>query len=122
MVITTNDWTNIPYYPTSKEKKEQYMHQLASMGKQIPQELIRQIELDKAKEIANDAFNANIVKPPPIPQVQQQINRLPQSAVATPATAFRQIPHKYSPQYAAYVGAKPRAQASARVGMGGLYR
>jgi hypothetical protein len=30
-------------------------------------------------------------------------------------------PHKYSPQYAAYVGAKPRAQASARVGMGGVY-
>jgi hypothetical protein len=122
MVITTNDWTNIPYYPTSKEKKEQYAHQLASMGKQIPQELIRQIELDKAKEVANDAFNANIVKPPPAPQVQQQMNRLPQSPVATPAAAFRQIPHKYSPQYAAYVGAKPRAQASARVGMGGIYK
>jgi hypothetical protein len=30
-------------------------------------------------------------------------------------------PHKYSPQYAAYVGAKPRAQASARVGMGGYH-
>jgi hypothetical protein len=27
-------------------------------------------------------------------------------------------PNKYSPQYAAYIGAKPRAQASARVGMG----
>jgi hypothetical protein len=27
-------------------------------------------------------------------------------------------PHKYSPQYAAYIGAKPRASASVRVGMG----
>lgn len=30
-------------------------------------------------------------------------------------------PHKYSPQYASYVGAKPRAQASARVGLGGAF-
>jgi hypothetical protein len=27
-------------------------------------------------------------------------------------------PNKYSPQYAAYIGAKPRAQASAMIGMG----
>ena len=30
-------------------------------------------------------------------------------------------PHKYSPQYAAYVGARPRAQASARIGLGGAF-
>ena len=30
-------------------------------------------------------------------------------------------PNKYSPQYAAYIGAKPRAQASARIGMGGAF-
>ena len=29
--------------------------------------------------------------------------------------------NKYSPQYAAYIGAKPRAQASARVKLGGIY-
>ena len=107
MVVTTNDWTNIPYYPTNKERKEQYIQQLASTGKPIPPELLRQLELEKAKEIANDAYNANIVKPPPTHVPQQQI---------------KQIPHKYSPQYAAYVGAKPRAQASARVGMGGIYK
>jgi hypothetical protein len=119
MVITTNDWSNIPYYPTSKEKKEQYAHQLASMGTQVPQELLRQIELDKAKELANDAFNANIVKPPPVPPTTLT------SQIQNPTAhmqAYRQIPHKYSPQYATYVGAKPRAQASARVGMGGIYR
>ncbi len=107
MVVTTNDWTNIPYYPTNRERKEQYIQQLASTGKPIPPELLRQLELEKAKEIANDAYNANIVKPPPTHVPQQQI---------------KQIPHKYSPQYAAYVGAKPRAQASARVGMGGIYK
>lgn len=111
MVVTTNDWTNIPYYPTNREKKEEYAQQLVSTGRQVPQELLRQIELDKAKELANDSFNSNIIRPP---AVQQQVRQPPPPA--------KQIPHKYSPQYAAYVGAKPRAQASARVGMGGLYR
>jgi len=111
MVVTTNDWSNIPYYPTSREKKEQYAHQLVSTGRQVPQELLRQIELDKAKEVANDAFNSNIIRPP---AAQQQVIRQPPPPV-------KQIPHKYSPQYAAYVGAKPRAQSSARIGMGGAY-
>jgi hypothetical protein len=30
-------------------------------------------------------------------------------------------PHKFSPQYANYVGAKPRAQASAKIRLGGAY-
>jgi predicted glycosyltransferase len=33
----------------------------------------------------------------------------------------QQVPHKYSPQYAAYVGVKSRAQASARIRLGGVY-
>lgn len=111
MVVTTNDWTNIPYYPTTREKKEEYAHQLVSTGRQVPQELLRQIEIDKAKEVANDAFNSNIIRPPAAPQ--QVIRQLPPHV--------KQIPHKYSPQYAAYVGAKPRAQSSARIGMGGAY-
>ena len=111
MVVTTNDWTNIPYYPTSIEKKEQYMQQLAASGRPVPPELIRQIELEKAKEVANDAYNSNIVKPPPVP------THTPIHLHA--AQRPRQIPHKFSPQYAAYIGVKPRAQASARIGMGG---
>ena len=30
-------------------------------------------------------------------------------------------PNKYSPEYAAYIGAKPRAQASARIRLGGAF-
>ena len=56
-LVTTNDWSNIPYYPTTKERNENQAKQLMSMGKQIPQELLRQIEIDKQNEINNDAFN-----------------------------------------------------------------
>ena len=111
MVVTTNDWSNIPYYPTTREKKEQQAQQLAASGRPVPPELIRQIEMEKAKEVANDAFNANIVKPPMAPT--------PTQLHAAQMQRPRQIPHKFSPQYAAYIGVKPRAQASARIGMGG---
>jgi hypothetical protein len=115
MVVTTNDWSNIPYYPTNREKKEQQAQQLAASGRPVPPELIRQIEMEKAKEVANDAFNANIVKPPPIPTPTVPTP----TAHAVQMQRPRQIPHKFSPQYAAYIGAKPRAQSSARIGMGG---
>ena len=65
------------------------------MGKQIPGTLIRQIEEDKKKEIQEDHFNI-------FPQHVQQ------------------IPNKYSPQYAAHIKNKPRAQPSAKIGLGGI--
>jgi len=117
-VVSTNDWTNIPYYPTTREKRENVAKYLESMGKQVPESLIRQIEEDKRKEIQQDAFNSfqngntnisNNIRPP-----IQNFRALPQSPPPPP-------PHKYSPQYAAYIGAQPRAQASARIRLGGVF-
>jgi len=105
-VVSTNDWSNIPYYPTNREMRENVAKYLMSMGKQVPETLIKQIEEDKRREVQEDKFN-NF-------QAQQQnihVNQVHQP---------QQVPHKFSPQYAAYVGAKPRAQASARIGLGGL--
>jgi len=34
----------------------------------------------------------------------------------------QQVPNKFSAQYAAYIGAKPRAQASAKIRLGGVFR
>jgi len=105
-VVSTNDWSNIPYYPTNREKRENVAKYLMSMGKQVPETLIRQIEEDKRKETQEDHFNNFQGQPQNmhINQVRQQ-----------------QVPHKFSPQYAAYVGAKPRAQSSARIGLGGVF-
>ena len=85
-----------------------------AMGKQVPVSLIKQIEEDKKQETQEDTFNnfrstssdqGNKVQ---IIQQQRQQQR-------------QQPPHKFSPQYAAYIGSKPRAQASARVGLGGVF-
>jgi hypothetical protein len=114
-VVSTQDWTNIPYYPTTLEKKENIAKYLTSMGKPVPQTLLQQIAEGRKNVVKNDSFNNFHGAPtnnaaPPRPQQQVTHHR-----------AQQQAPHKYSQQYAAYVGAKPRAQASARIGMGGSY-
>jgi hypothetical protein len=150
-VVSTNDWSNIPYYPTTREKRENVAKYLMSMGKPVPETLIKQIEDDKRKEVEQDFFNnfnvsnqensdeEQIVsseelleqyqqqQPPqqyhqyqkPYPhQYQQPYPRQYQQQRRQP---IRPPPNKYSAQYAAYVGVKPRAQASARIGLGGAF-
>ena len=112
-VVSTQDWTNIPYYPTTLEKKENMVKYLTSMGKPVPQSLLHQIAEGRKNVVNNDSFNNfqapphNAEAPRPPPQAIHRTQPPP--------------PHRYSPQYAAYIGAKPRAQASARIGMGGTY-
>lgn len=101
-VVSTTDWTNIPHYPTAREKRENIANQLIKMGRNVPPDLLRQIQQDKINEIKEDSFN-NFRKP-----------TFTQNSVTKP-------PNKFSPQYATYIGAKPRAQASARIGLGGAF-
>jgi hypothetical protein len=116
-VITTSDWTNIPYYPTSREKRENMAKYLQSIGRPVPQILLQQIAQDKQKELEEDVFNKSV-------QVQQPIatrNMYQNNLYRVPNTIPPPPPNKYSPQYAQYIGVKPRSQASVRIGMRGPY-
>ena len=125
-VVTTNDWSNIPHYPTTREKRENVAKYLISMGKPVPQDLVRQIAQDKKNELEEDSYNnfnrnsEQQQQAPPAPPTQEQIYRAQVQQHILRQQQMRQQPppNKYSPQYAAYIGAKPRAQASARVVMG----
>jgi len=156
-VVTTDNWSNIPYYPTTRERKENLVKQLIAANKPVPQELLKQIQEDKMKEIQNDAFNREIntneenillekeeieeqTTPPlniqqfqQIPQFhpsqqflqqlqQDQINQLQQQQV-TYQKQYQQaqkVPHKYSREYAQYIGQQARAQASVKIKLGGV--
>lgn len=158
-VVSTVDWSNIPHYPTNREKRENVANYLIKMGRQVPEELLRQIQEDKRKEIEEDAFNKtqnnvteeedndnsshseeNLMGFYNYHQQQQYLQQQEQKHLQYNQQQSQQqipiyqnfvqnnhiskipiIPHKYSPHYAAYVGAKPRAQASARVGLGGVF-
>jgi hypothetical protein len=145
-VITTTDWSNIPHYPTTREKRENVAKYLIKMGREVPPELIRQIEEDKKKEIDDDSFNkfsnnneedyTNISNTltnhfhshhhkhnSRIPNHNAPLHHNP--TLNHNPTQYHNPPqpplHKYSPQYANYIGVKPRSQASARVKLGGVF-
>ena len=52
-------------------------------------------------------------------QIQQIRPQIPYYNIQPPRPP--PLPNKYSPHYAAYLGVKPRAQASARIGLGGAF-
>ena len=141
-VVSTNDWSNIPYYPTNREKRENVAKYLMSMGKQVPDSLIRQIEEDKQKEIQTDSFNNFTSNSQQEKRVQfQDQQHLQHQQHLQNQQHFQkqhlqqqqhlqhqqhlqqqhQVPHKFSPQYASYINAKPRAQASAKIRLGGVF-
>ena len=135
-VVSTNDWSNIPYYPTNREKRENVAKYLMSMGKQVPDSLIRQIEEDKQKEIQSDSFNnftSNSHQEKHVRfqdqqhlqqqhlQQQQQQQYLQQQQRQNLQQKQQPPPNTFSPQYAAYINAKPRAQASAKIRLGGVF-
>jgi len=136
-VISTTDWSNIPHYPTNREKRENVAKYLIKMGKQVPPELLRQIQEDKKKEIEEDTFNqfsdinnesTTNVFPKEIPlglngyqQLLVYQNHIQNNHISKIPIHAQKQPHIYSPQYASYIGAKHRAQTTGRVGLGGVY-
>ena len=139
-VVSPKDWSNIPHFPTNREKRLNIAKHIISLGKIIPPDFLRQLEEDKRKDIEEDAFNNFSSK-----NTQNEINeqqthhnnnqqyhrvyqqnnyqqqhQQPNNVLRVP-TRPQAVPNKYSPQYAAYVGAKPRSQASARISMGGAF-
>lgn len=131
-VVSTNDWSKIPYYPTTKERRENVAKYLLSMGKKVPDSLIRQIEDDVKKESQMDSYNNfnnnnfnndNIQTPaPPTPApliLSQHKPMYPYNQHSQLRGHPQPPPNKFSPHYAAYIGVKSRAQA--RVGLRGVY-
>jgi hypothetical protein len=108
-VVNTNDWTNIPYYPTTREKRINMAKYLASMGKPIPETLLRQISDDAKKDIEEDTYNKG--QPP---QIQQQQIQHQQIQIQIQHQQIQQR-HPYfqqqrQPQYNQYGGQRPRPQ------------
>ena len=105
-----------------QEREEENMAKsMISQGKQVPQDLLNQIENDKLNEVKSDIYNQSIVQktsasapaPPPPPP--------PPTHTPTQQSRQPQPPNKFSYEYARYIGHKPKATASARIHLGGLY-
>ena len=146
-IVNITDWSGIPFNPTTKETRSNVAQYFLMLGKQIPESLMKQISEDNASSagihinqqiqyVPVYGYNAN-------PQVQGQIrgqqmlhqqqspirnnqppirpNQPPIRPNQPPIRPNQPPPHKYSQQYASYIGAKPRAQASVKIRLGGAY-
>ena len=122
---STDDWTNIPFYPTAEKKRD----------------MIQQYGKEKAEEIIEYSYN-NSTDPtmevmPPAPPLtnpsrillqqqssqMQQIQQYNQMMLQQNLNA-RIIPqniNKFSPAYARIIAAKPKASKTANIRMGGLF-
>lgn len=136
LVTSTDDWSNIPYYPTTKERREQTVEYLLKSGKQVPLTLLQQIKKDKEELIRQDVFNNTIID---YGNGNDNISSIPvNNHHYIQKNSHKQIqnhnpnyssnhnkkqtpPHLYSPEYAHYVGARPPAAPSARIRLGGVY-
>lgn len=134
----TDDWTNIPYYPTADKKQEL----IKQYGKEMTEKII-----DYNSEHSNDP--TKLLMPPPNPpnlnisinsninpNINPNINRnyppTHMQLIQKYNESMRQlhsnnriIPqniNKYSPEYAKLIAAKPRASASANIRLGGVYK
>lgn len=149
-ISSTKDWSNIPYYPTTRERREEQVKLLLSQGKQVPFFLLKQIEQDKINEHKNDVYNKdinnisscldnetsnnNFTKMHHQNDQYNQYNKYDQYNQYNQYNQHEnynvynknniQLPPgmtPFSPEYANYIGLKPKATLSARIKLGGVY-
>ncbi len=119
--ITTDDWTNIPFYPTAERKREM----IQQYGQEKAEEIIEysyKNSTDPTREVMPPPpppSNFNSVQRTQIQQIQQYNEQMRQQN-----SNARMIPpniNKFSPAYARIIAAKPKAGKSANIRLGGLY-
>lgn len=107
-VVYTEDWTNIPYYPTTKERRIIKAKEFISSGQQVPLILANQIHDDNKNQILVDEFNR---QPTKYETIQQNKNKQMQQQKQT---------NIYSIQYAIQQKIKPRASTNTKIKLGGV--
>jgi hypothetical protein len=96
--VVSNDWSDIPFYPTAEKKNEM----IKQYGKNAAEEIIKY-----SYENSNDPTKEIIP-----PRRQPQVNQLQKYNINI---------NKFSPEYARIMGIKPKASPSANIRLGGVY-
>ena len=107
-IVSTDDWRNIPCFSTQQET-----HNTISKDNQEMAEHIAKIE----REIHNALKKSAVKQPQMTPEMHYRMNQQIQSYNRI---APQQVPNIFSPEYATYIGSRPQAVASARIGLGGV--
>ena len=120
----TDDWTNIPFYPTNEKKQEM----IEQYGEKTANEIIEYSydnSTDPTKEVIPPVHQ--LIRPRSSPNNQSQLDHIQQynESMGRIGSNQRIAPpnvNKFSPAYARIIAAKPRATTSAHIRLGGVYR
>jgi hypothetical protein len=105
-LFVSNNWANIPFYPTSTKKREM----VQQFGKEATEMMIQYSLQNSTKPNALN-INPNTIHNPN-PNINHNTNPYNQYN--------RNNVNKYSPHYAQTIGVKPKATTSAFIGLGGV--
>ena len=125
----TDDWTNIPFYPSNEKKKEM----VQKYGEKSAEEIIEysyENSVDPRIEVIPPSMTAQQFIPPKPPLLTQQQQQLYQIQKYNESMKYmnsnaRMVPpgiNKFSPAYARIMASKPKATSSAHIRLGGVYR
>lgn len=134
----TDDWSNIPFYPTSEKKNQM----IKTYGKTKAEEIIKYSydnSVDPTQEVLppqltsnsktknnNALFNA-LNKIQQYKQIilnsnEKVFDNTPKNKLTINQQTINKSINKYSPLYARTIGVKPKATASANIRLGGVYK
>lgn len=65
VVAQTKDWSNIPYYPTTLEARENVVKYLEALGRPVPATMLQQLEDEKRRFQLGTRENQHLLPPPP---------------------------------------------------------
>ena len=120
----TDDWSNIPFYPTAEKKVEM----VKKYGQAKANEIIEysyENSIDPTKEIlpptkninnTNKNSNINVSYLEKIKQYNEAMRQLNSNQRIIPPNV-----NKFSPAYSKIIAAKPKASSSANIRLGGVY-
>jgi hypothetical protein len=141
--LLTDDWTNIPYYPTTEKKQElvnkygkegaEQIIKFNSENSKDPTKILIPPNLQNEKNYTNNYINkqnnnfVNTNTNTNVNPYQEHLHLIQKynEAMRQANSNNRIIPqniNKYSPEYAKVIASKPRASASANIRLGGVYK
>jgi hypothetical protein len=108
-----NDWSNIPNYPLPQHVIDNIKDPYAPPPEFLEENLFVQPNMVQRNVYSQNNQNR------PLP-INNQNRSLPINNQNRPLP-INNVPHIYSPQYASYIGSKPKATPSAKIRLGGVY-
>lgn len=121
--VLTDDWSNIPFYPTSEKKREM----MQKYGEKAANEII-QYSYENSTDPTKEVLPPSMPVQPQSQYINQQhaLLKIQQynETMREMNSSQRIIPsniNKFSPAYSRIIAAKPKASASANIRLGGVY-